>query len=592
MMLRFIVPLALIVMAATVVCAGLAFVVARQSDDRYEAEQQQALRDAVKDLRAAVPELSALDPRLISLLERVSGLSDLRFEATPTLPDRRLQSVVDENGRIVGWFSWEPKRPASSAMSRLLPVTSVIAVGLVGFGGLALWQLKRLGFLLAKTERHARKLERDDQLTDLPNHSELLALLDRAIAARQSDETLMFAVLDLDGFDDVNDAVGRTGGDQMLAEIGKRLRESVPRDAAVGRVGGDEFALVMTSKEPETLQRVAEAARVTASRAFWMNQLVQVSVSAGWAMAPRDGVTRDELTRRADLALREAKRLGRGRAVSFVAGMEAEFRERVFMKRELSRALSKGHFDVHYQPIVTADGSAIAGVEALLRWQHPARGYIAPAEFIPVAEEAGLMDRLGEFVLRRALTDVGRWSDLYVSVNVSPVQMRDRGFVDVVAKSLAETKVRASRLVLEMTEGVLVDNREETRARLEQLRALGVRLALDDFGAGYSSLGYLQHLPFDKLKIDRSFVTGLNRSANGGVIIQAIVALGRALGMGVVVEGVETEEQRVLLRLAGCNEMQGFLFAKAAPREAIDELLAAAGAADAAKREPMRIRAG
>jgi EAL domain-containing protein (putative c-di-GMP-specific phosphodiesterase class I) len=262
--------------------------------------------------------------------------------------------------------------------------------------------------------------------------------------------------------------------------------------------------------------------------------------------------------------------------------MEAEFQERLFIRREIARALAARAFDVHYQPIVKSDGGATVGVEALLRWNHPARGFIPPALFVPVAEEAGLMDRLGELVLRRAIADAARWEGLYVAVNVSPVQVRHRAFVDLVSRVLTETSFEPSRLVLEMTESVLIENVDEASARLNELRALGVRLALDDFGSGYSSLSYLQKLPFDKLKIDRSFVAGLNLSANGGVIIQAIVALGRALGMSVVIEGVETEEQRVLLRLAGCNELQGYLFARPGPREEIDRWLAPPVAASGA----------
>jgi EAL domain-containing protein (putative c-di-GMP-specific phosphodiesterase class I) len=278
------------------------------------------------------------------------------------------------------------------------------------------------------------------------------------------------------------------------------------------------------------------------------------------------------------LALRIAKRRGRGIVQQFTPDMEGEFDERRFIKRELSRALATRSFELHYQPIVRADGGAVTGVEALLRWNHPSRGGIPPAVFVRVAEEAGLMDQLGEFVLRRALEDAARWPDLYVAVNLSPVQVRDRRFVNLVSAVLAETKLDPSRLVLEITEGVLIDDPLAAKARLEDLRKLGVQLALDDFGSGYSSLAYLQQLPFDKLKIDRGFVAALDQSANTGVIIQAIVTLGRALGMSVLIEGVETEEQRVLLRLAGCNEMQGFLFARPAPREEIDRLLAKGGA--------------
>jgi EAL domain-containing protein (putative c-di-GMP-specific phosphodiesterase class I) len=225
-------------------------------------------------------------------------------------------------------------------------------------------------------------------------------------------------------------------------------------------------------------------------------------------------------------------------------------------------------------PIVAADGGAMVGVEALLRWTHPTRGPITPSVFIPLAEQSGLMSQLGEIVLRRALSDGGRWPTLSVAVNLSPLQIRDRWLVDLVANIMAETGIDASRVVLEVTEGVLIDNPQEAQARLEALRALGVRLALDDFGTGYSSLNYLQKFPFDRLKTDRSFVASLGSSGNTGAIIQSIVTLGHTLGMKVLAEGVEKDEQRVLLRLAGCDEMQGFLFAKSRPAAEIDQALA------------------
>ena len=297
----------------------------------------------------------------------------------------------------------------------------------------------------------------------------------------------------------------------------------------------------------------------------------------GWRWRRATATARDELMLRADLALRGAKRRGRGLMMQFSDSMEGDFDERRFIKRELSKAIATRSFEIHYQPIVKADGGAIVGVESLARWNHPSRGYIPPALFVRVAEDAGLMDQIGAFVLRRALADAARWPDLYVAVNLSPVQVRDRRFVDLVGQVLAETKIDPARVVLEITEGVLIDDPLTAKARLEDLRRLGVQLALDDFGSGYSSLAYLQQLPFDKLKIDRGFVAALDQSANTGVIIQAIVTLGRALGMSVLIEGVETEEQRVLLRLAGCNEMQGFLFAKPVVADEIDRLVAAGG---------------
>jgi diguanylate cyclase (GGDEF)-like protein len=577
--LRVIAPLALLVLAAVVVCTALGYVLARQVDDYLETEHRKALAGAVEALQAVVPDLASVEPQLIRVLERASGLKGLRFEHEPAAGGRELQSMLDGKGRIVGWFNWESERPATAMMNRLLPLAAFIGLGLAGFAGLAMWQLSRLGLLLAKSERHVQKLEYEDGLTGLPNHNRFFDLFEQALARRQGQEMLTFAALDLDSYDEINDALGYAGADEVLAEIGKRLRDALPPEAVVGRLGSDEFAVMIGGMDAGAMLRAAKAGMAAVARPLWKNQVVQVTASLGLAVAPRDGVTRDELTRRADLALRTAKRGGRGMVVEFTADMEMEFHERRFIKRELARALAARAFELHYQPIVKAEDGAIAGVEALLRWNHPTRGFIAPAVFVPVAEEAGLMDRLGEFVLRRALLDAARWSDVYVSVNLSPVQIRDRAFAELVSAVLKETSFDPCRLVLEMTEGVLINDRDEMTARLQQLRALGVRLALDDFGSGYSSLSYLQTLPFDKLKIDRSFLAALDKSANGGVIIQAIVALGRALGMDVVMEGVETEEQRVLLRLAGCNEMQGYLFARPAPREEIERLLEQARAA-------------
>ncbi len=332
-------------------------------------------------------------------------------------------------------------------------------------------------------------------------------------------------------------SLGYAAGDEVLVEIGRRLRAAAPPTSVIGRLGGDEFALLIPALDPEAALQLAYAIRQAVARPIWVNQAVHVTCSVGCAIAPQDGTSREELIRRGALALQAGKRRGRGSAVAFSAEMEADLQERRFIKREVARALAARGFELHYQPIVAAENGKINGVEALLRWNHPTRGMIPPSVFIPVAEEAGLMDRLGEFVLRRALADAERWPGLYVSVNLSPLQVRDPGFVELVASVLAEREFARARLVLEVTEGVLIDDPEETRTHLLALRALGVRLALDDFGSGYSNLSYLQQLPFDKLKIDRSFVTSLGKSANGGVIIQAVVTLGRALGMDVVSRG-------------------------------------------------------
>ncbi len=344
----------------------------------------------------------------------------------------------------------------------------------------------------------------------------------------------------------------------------------------MGRFEDDEFAVILKSDDTQSAAALADAIRSSLSRATSKDAMRHITAGIGIAQAPHDGTTGEELVRRAGLALRAAKREGRGTARRFAPPIETEQAERRFLLRELETAVARQAFDVHYQPIVAAAGGAIIGVEALLRWTHAVRGAIPPSVFIPLAEQSGLMVRLGEIVLRRALTDGARWPNLFVSVNISPVQMRDRRLIDLVAAVMAETRTAASRVVLEVTEGILIDDPQETQARLAALRRLGVSIALDDFGTGYSSLSYLQKFPFDRLKIDRAFVASMGTSGNTGAIIQSIVTLGHALGLKVLAEGIETDEQRVLLRLAGCDEMQGFLFARPGPAAAIDAAVAPA----------------
>jgi diguanylate cyclase (GGDEF)-like protein len=586
--LRIVAALAIILVVTTIVFLGLGFVMARQADDRSEAGHRQALRGAVEALQAVAPDLSGNDPRLIRILEEASGLRGLRFDDDPPDGDREVQTLLDRNGRIVGWLNWDPERSATATMNGISPLAVLIALGFVGLLATALWQLRRLDRRLSISQQEMRRHLQVEPVTGLPNGDDILDRLDRAAAARDAEECLAFVILDLDGFRDAKDAVGEAGGDEVLFEVANRLRQAMPPDVVIGRLRSNhKFALMMAATDRQTALATAEAARLAISRPIWIGQALQVAASVGLAIAPRDGTAGEELVRRADLALRSARRRGGGIVVGFAPGMETEFEEQRFIKRELGRALAARDFDIHYQPIVTAEGNAIVGLEALLRWSHPTRGAIPPSRFVPIAEQAGMMDQLGEFVLRRALCDAARWPNLYVTVNLSPMQVRDRKFVDLVAAVLAETRIAPSRLVLEVTEGVLIDNPEAAKSRLDDLRALGLKLALDDFGSGYSSLTYLQRLPFDKLKVDRGFVAALDHSANAGVIIQAIIALGRALNLSILVEGIETEEQRALVRLAGCDEMQGFLFARPAPREEIDRMLAGANA----RRTGVRMRA-
>ncbi len=570
---RLIVLLAMAALGVTLLCAGLGYGWARQSDERLWSEQRASLRSAISEFRTLFGGSDRIDPHFIRMVEQSTRLKALRFETDPAPGEREIQPVLDGQGRIAGFFTWERTAPMTGMMGRLIPLIAGIAVALVGFAVFSLHQLRRARRKLAESEEQARRAADRDKLTGLPNHAKTLELLDLALAERAPDEVTAFGLVGVDGMADINASMGVLASDELYAAIARRLQETLPAHAMCGRIGSNEFAIAVTAPSDFDVEAMMRDVVNAVTRPHWVDTVVRVSAHAGFAMAPQHAATRGELTRRAELAVRLAARKGPGTIVGFDPSIDTVSDDERFIQRELPRALSANELELHYQPIVSAQGGRVLGVEALLRWTHAVRGAIGPAVFIPVAEQMGLMDQLGAFVLRRALKEAERWPGLYVAVNLSPLQVRDRGIVDLVRSALTESGVPPSRLMLEITEGVMIDNPDEMLRRIEDLHALGVRIALDDFGSGYSSLGYLQRFPLDKLKIDRSFVTALGESANGGVIIQAIVALGRALGLTVVVEGVETEEQRVLLKLAGCDEMQGFLFAKPAPAKAIDRLL-------------------
>lgn len=571
---RLILVFTALVVVATVLSASIGYRLAYQSDERLTFEQHVAVRNAVLELSSPSVEI---DPHIVRIVEQTAGVSNLKFESDPNTADREARPALNADGRIVGFFTWDAARPMMLAISRLAPLVAAINLLLVGFAVLSLWQLRRARRELALREVQAARAADEDKLTGLPNHAKTLEQLDLALAERDDDDWTTFALIELDGMEDVTAHHGVLGSDELIVAVAKRLKESLPAHAMCGRIASDEFAITLTSSQTVDAEAIIRAALEMISRPHWIDTVVRVSAHAGFAQAPRHATTRGELTRRADLALRAAARRGPGAVVMFDLSIDTVSTDQKFIHRELPRAISANELEVHYQPIVSSHGGRMVGVEALLRWTHATRGMIPPATFIPVAEQMGLMDTIGAFVLRRALQEAKRWpDDLYVAVNLSPLQVRDRTIVDLVRSALAESAIAPSRLVLEITEGVLIDNPDEMVKRIKDLHDLGVRVALDDFGSGYSNLGYLQRFPLDKLKIDKSFVAALGRSANGGVIIQAIVALGRALGLSVLVEGVETEHQRVLLRLAGCDEMQGFLFAKPAPAKAIDKLLAQA----------------
>ncbi|MFL9824541.1 putative bifunctional diguanylate cyclase/phosphodiesterase [Rhodoplanes sp. SY1] len=510
---------------------------------------------------------------IVDAMGAMAGVRGLRFDTEPGQASGPLHSQTDSRGRIVGWFGWEmPDDAGNPAWLWLLPVFGGAAF--LGFAGLSLVQIRRAAGGLEQIEVELRRIAQEDPLTGMPNRRKIIAALGSALKNRGADESIAFVCLDLDSFKEINEVLGHDIGDRLIAEASERLRAVLPEAAEIGRIDGDEFAVVMAVRNGAVAIDAANAcARRLAAPFHIRDQTINVTASVGLALAPRDGESAHELIRRADLAARAAKKAGRGRILAFHHGLEDEINERRFIEQELRLALAENGLTVAYQPIVAGDGLRMVGAEALVRWKHAVRGNIPPGVFVPVAEQAGLMIDLGELVLRRALADARDWPELFIAINLSPIQVRDRGLVRAVASALADSGIDPSRVVLEITEGVLIDNPEDAKQRLKELRALGVKIALDDFGSGYSSLSYLRRLPIDKLKIDKEFVAPLGRSANGGVILQAIVALGRALGLSVLAEGVETEEQRLLLRLAGCDEMQGYLFARPMPAAAFREMM-------------------
>jgi diguanylate cyclase (GGDEF)-like protein len=382
--------------------------------------------------------------------------------------------------------------------------------------------------------------------------------------------------LDLDNFKSVNDRLGHAIGDKLLRWVADRLKDCVGVTDTVARLGGDEFAVLQCGPQPQSAELLArKLVEIIGRPPPFDNQLVHSGVSVGIAVAPTDGLEAEQLMKCADLALYQAKAKGRGAYEFFRPEMEEEARARHFLETDLRGALEAGEFHLAYQPQIRLDSGELTGFEALLRWSSASRGNVSPAEFIPVAEETGLIVQLGEWVLRTACQTAAKWPDFVkIAVNLSPMQFRARGLVAMVTSALAAAGLDPRRLELEITENALLQEDETTIAILHQLRALGVGVSMDDFGVGYSSLGYLRKFPFDKIKIDRSFVGALGDNDESAAIVRTIANLGSNLGVETTAEGIETAEQLALVREAGCTEAQGYYFSRPRPAADLFEIIA------------------
>ena len=430
---------------------------------------------------------------------------------------------------------------------------------------------------VTESRRAAQKiayLANHDPLTELPNRAQFRAHLQRSVALAERGHPFALHCLDLDHFKSVNDTLGHGSGDELLKQVAGRLRETIREGDLAARLGGDEFAIIQFPvAAPEEASNLAARVVEKLGEAFRIQgQEVVTGTSVGIAMAPLDSLDPTDLMQKSDLALYRAKSEGRGSHRFFEAGMDSLLRARRTLERELRSAIRQGQFELYYQPVLDLGSGEIGRFEALLRWHHPSRGLIFPSDFMSVAEESRLIVQIGDWVMREACHQAAKWPErINVAVNVSPIQFRSPSLVATISSALSRARLDPRRLELELTEAVLIENATSALKTLESLRSLGVRIAMDDFGAGHSSFNYLRAFPFDSIKIDRSFIHDLGK-ADCRAIVHATVELSQSLGLTTTAEGVETSEQLSILKAEGCTSIQGFLISHPLPADKALEL--------------------
>jgi len=520
-------------------------------------------------LRGLEKALTSIEP-LIKELDRPGTVRKIMEVLQP------FEGSLSQIASTALMYGSEVIRRDQQELIRLHWVFSAIAASLILIGIVLIALLNRHNRLLGRAHQELHVLAHQDALTGLPNRVVLREKLEQALAGmRPQGRTVSVSYLDLDHFKDVNDSFGHETGDELLKAVADRLRACIPPGEGqvrnlISRFGGDEFAILQTGiRRPEESAALASRVVQALQEPFSVNgQEIFIGTSIGIALAQRH-MNSSQILKNADMALYHAKADGRGTFRFFEPEMDAQLQARRVLEVDLRKAIGNGEFELFYQPQINIEANEIGGFEALLRWHHPERGLVPPAEFIPVIEDTGLISPLGDWIIEEACREAASWPrDINVAVNLSPIQFRNRGLVQSVTRALAASGLAPHRLELEITESVLLQDSETTVSTLHQLRRLGVRIAMDDFGTGYSSLSYLRSFPFDKIKIDKSFVENIHRHDRATVIVRAVLGLGRSLEIPCVAEGVETQEQIDFLRGENCAELQGYAIGRPRPMSA------------------------
>ncbi len=527
-------------------------------------------------------------PRLLASIIDVNGkvlgdigksilMPDLSFSSPD---DSRLGSyrLKTDQGLPVGRLAWTPKQPGNELIDQVLPL---IAIVLLATAAAIAFLFKRLfgsTRALAEREEEARFLAEHDGLTRLPNRRKLESLYGEHFAAsRHGDTQMLMAVVDLDRFKDINDTLGHHAGDALIQSVAARIRSRLDPGDVLARLGGDEFAVLRPLEKAKDVDEISSAILSCFAKPFGVvGHQIETGASIGLVFAePGDSFT--DAIKRADIALYDAKAHGRGRCSQFNAEMARTIEERLAIEVDLKRAIAAKELTMNYQPIIEAVTGMITSVEALVRWTSPTHGSIAPDVFISIAEECGMMADLGRFVINQSIQDARRWPDLATAINISPAQLRSSTIVNDLIGPCLLYGVSPKRITIEITESVLMTSDDRTLRVLNELKAEGFMLSLDDFGTGYSSLSYIRDFPFDRLKIDRSFVKGLSMNHRALAIVEGVVNFGKILGREIIAEGIETEQEMQAMQSAGCTHLQGFLFSRALPADHIEAMAATFG---------------